>query len=150
MAKIIFQLSSNIIKYAPYLFFCYSVKTSFSDGSDFIPSEWNGSYVCSDDNRNVSYVLNVTKSDSSIGTVGTLTVNGAAIPMTGTFASFGRLLAIQGQRTVSQLVFGNNFTKVEINMRFNTSLYMTGAVVFTANSGLKTCVSELRKVAGNV
>ena len=122
----------------------------FSDGSDFIPSEWSGSYVCSDDNRNVSYVLNVTKSDSSIGTVGILTVNGASIPMTGTFASFGRLLAIQGQQTVSQLVFGNNFTKVEINMRFNTSLYMTGAVVFTANNGLKTCVSELRKVSGIV
>ena len=122
---------------------------SFPDGSDFIPSEWNGSYVCSDDNRNVSYILNVTKSDSSIGTVGTLFIDGNSVPMTGTFASFGKLLAIQGQRVVSPLVYGNNFTKVEINMRFNTSLYMTGAIVFTANGGLKTCVSELRKISGN-
>ena len=118
------------------------------DDTDFLPSLWNGTYVCSDDNRNLSYVLNVTKSDSNIGTVATLIIDRHSLPMEGTFASFGQLLAIQGRQLLSQLVYGNNFTNVEIDMKFNTSLYMVGAIVFTANGGLKTCTSELRRAAG--
>ena len=68
--------------------------------------------------------------------------------MEGTFASFGKLLAIQGKQLMSQLVYGNNFTNVEINMRFVTDLHMTGAIVFTANGGLKTCRSDLTRRAG--
>ena len=97
----------------------------------------------------MSYVLNVSKSDTNIGTVGTMIIDGHSLAMAGTYASFGQLLAIQGQQLLSQLVFGNNFTNVEINMRFNTSLYMVGAIVFTANRQVKTCVSELRRNAGN-
>ena len=49
---------------------------------------------------------------------------------------------------MSQLVNGNNFTNVEINMRFVTDLHMTGAVVFTSNGGLKNCRSDLTRRAG--
>ena len=119
-----------------------------SDGSEFIPSEWNGTYMCSDDHRNLSYVLNVSKSDSSIGTVASMIIDSYTLPMEGTYASFGQLLAIQGRQLLSPLVYGNNFTNVEINMRFVTSLHMTGAVVFTANGGLKTCTSDLTRRAG--
>ena len=118
------------------------------DGSEFLPSEWDGTYVCSDDGRNLSYVLNISKSDSSIGTVASLIINTNTLPMEGTFASFGKLLAIQGKQLMSQLVNGNNFTNVEINMRFVTDLHMTGAIVFTANGGLKTCRSDLTRRAG--
>ena len=69
--------------------------------------------------------------------------------MTGTFASFGKLLALQGYETVPQLIYGNNFTKVEINMKYNTVVTMVGAVVFMKGDGsLKTCTSELHRHSG--
>lgn len=128
-----------------------SIWCLFLDGSDFIPSEWNGTYVCPDDRLNISYVLNITKSDTSIGTVATLILGKHSQGMTGTFASFGKLLALQGYQVVSEKIYGNNFTKVEINMRYNTSLYMVGAVVFINDDGsLKTCASELHRNAGKL
>ena len=124
---------------------------SFPDDKDFIPSEWNGTYICPDDNLNISYVLNITKSDSSIGTVATLIINRQSVGMTGTFASFGKLLALQGQDLVASKIYGNNFTNVEINMKYNTSLYMVGAVIFTDDSNtVKTCISELHRNAGKL
>ena len=128
--------------------FSFNLFFVFQDESDFLPSEWNGTYVCSDDHRNLSYVLNISKSDISIGTIATLLIDRHSLPMTGTFATFGQYLAIQGQQLLSQLVFGNNFTNVEIDMKFNSSLYMVGAIVFTANGQIKTCASELRRAAG--
>ena len=120
----------------------------FSDESDFLPSEWVGSYICPDDRRNLSYIVNISKSDTSIGTIASLLIDRHSLPMTGTWATFGQYLALQGQQLLSQLVFGNNFTNVEIDMKFNSSLYMVGAVVFTANGQVKTCASELRRRAG--
>ena len=121
-----------------------------SDGNEFIPSEWNGTYVCPDDHLNISYILNISKSDSSIGTLATLILGSHSEGMTGTFASFGKLLALQGYQVVSQLIYGNNFTKVEINMKYDTILTMVGALVFMEDDGsIKTCPSELHRNSGN-
>ena len=122
-----------------------------SDGNEFIPSEWYGTYVCPDDRINISYILNITKSTSSIGTLASLILGSHTQGLTGTFASFGKLLALQGYETVPQLIFGNNFTKVEINMKYNTVVTMVGAVVFMKDDGsLKTCTSELHRHSGEL
>ena len=117
--------------------------------ADFILSIWNGSYVCADNNINITYILNVSKSDTSnIGTKATLKIEGTSLAMTGTYASFAHILALQSQDVVSQTIFGNNFTKVEINMNFISSLFMTGAVVFRSGADTKNCRSELRRIEG--
>ena len=96
-------------------------------------------------------MLNITKSDTSIGTVGTLIIDVYSIGMSGTFATFGKLLALQGRDLVSTEIYGNNFTNVEIDMTLSSSVTMDGAVVFTNNDGsIKTCTSELHRTAGKL
>ena len=120
-----------------------------SDETDFILSVWKGTYVCSDDKLNITYLLNVSKAEASvIGTKATLNIDRETLEMTGTYATFAQILALQSQEIVSHDIFGNNFTNVEINMRFITSLFMTGAIVFRSGEEYKSCASELRRIAG--
>ena len=119
------------------------------DEYDFIQSVWKGSYVCADDNRNISYFLNVSKADANaIVTIATLNIDGMSLAMTGTYASFAKTLALQSRGRTTHDVFGNSFKDVEINMDFITSLYMTGAVVFRSSGNNKNCRSELRRIYG--
>ena len=122
----------------------------FADGTDFIPSIWNGSYVCADDHRNITYLLNISKAEATfIGTVGELLIDTQSIRMTGTFASFAKVLALQTRQIVSMAILGNNFTNVEINMDHVENLFMSGAMVFRTKTGdPKSCYSELRRIAG--
>ena len=93
--------------------------------------------------------MNVSKAEASvIGTKATLNIDRETLEMTGTYATFAQILALQSQEIVSHDIFGNNFTNVEINMRFITSLFMTGAIVFRSGEEYKSCASELRRIAG--
>ena len=124
----------------------------FSDGIEFIPSVWSGSYVCTDDNKNISYLLNISKAESGfIGTVGELLIDRHSLRMSGTFASFARVLALQTRDVVSSEILGNNLTNVEINMNAISSVFMTGAIVFRTMTGVpKSCRSEIRRIAGEL
>ena len=66
----------------------------------------------------------------------------------GTFAWFQKVLALQHPGYVPGLLYGNNLTNIEIDMNLISSIYMRGAVVFSTGSGVKTCTSELRRIAG--
>ena len=110
---------------------------------------WKGSYVCADDNLNITYLLNVSKAETqTIGTKAVLTIGRTTLAMTGTYATFAQILALQNQDAVSHNINGNDFTNVEINMRFISSLFMTGAVVFRTGPDYKSCTSELRRIEG--
>ena len=129
----------------------YSFVYFLTDEKDFIPSEWSGTYVCPDDRLNISYVINITKSDNGIDTDARLLIDFNSIMMKGTYATFGKLLALQGQDLLASKIRGNNFNNVEINMRLDTVLTMVGAVIFTTDSGsIKTCASELHRTAGKL
>ena len=120
----------------------------FADEANFILSVWSGSYVCADNGLNISYILNVSKAqDSTIGTTAVMTIRGTSLPMTGTYASFAKVLALQSHQVVTQNIIGNNFTEVEINMNFISSLFMKGGIVFRSEND-KQCQSELRRIAG--
>ena len=93
-------------------------------------------------------MVNLTKSDENFGIQGTMFIETLRLGIQGTFASFQRVLALQHQEFVPGLVYGNNFTNIEIDMNLISPVYMKGAVVFTTNGGSKTCTSELRRVAG--
>ena len=110
---------------------------------------WNGSYVCDDNNINITYLLNVSKAESAaIGTKATLLIDGQSLAMTGTYASFAKILALQSREVVTHNIFGNSLTNVEINMDFITSLFMKGAIVFRSQNTNKMCRSELRRIDG--
>ena len=120
-----------------------------SDETNFILSVWKGTYVCLDNNLNITYLLNVSKAEASaIGTKATLNIDRETLAMTGTYATFAQILALQSQDPVSHDIFGNNFTNVEINMHFESSLFMTGAIVFRSGDDVKSCRSELRRISG--
>ena len=119
-----------------------------TDGREFIPSVWNGSYVCDDNNLNITYLVNLTKSSVNFGLSGTLFIEGQQLSIRGTFAWFQRVLALQHQYVVAPAVFGNNLTNFEIDMNLISMVYMKGAVVFTTGGRLKTCTSEMRRIAG--
>ena len=102
--------------------------------------------MCADNNINVTYLLNVTKSEDGIGTVGTLLIDRHSLSMEGTFASFAKILALQSHDLVTSRVIGVNFTDVEINMLYHSSIFMDGAIVFPSDS--KSCRSELRRIEG--
>ena len=122
----------------------------FVDGREFIPSVWNGSYVCSDNNLNISYVVNLTKSsDVNFGVQGVMMIENHRLAVQGTFAWFQQVLALQHQIFVADLIYGNDFTNIEIDMNLITTKYMKGALVFTTSNGLKTCTSEMRRTAGS-
>ena len=129
-------------------FTVYEIFFYFTDGNFFIPSLWNGSYVCADNNINITYLLNVSKAENNIGTVGRLMIDSYSLGMTGTFASFAKILALQHQDVVGSEIYGANFSGFEINMQYYSSLYMKGAVVLQTDNGQKSCDSELRRIAG--
>ena len=74
-----------------------------------------------------------------------MTINGMSLPMTGTYASYAKILALQSRKVTSTNVLGRNFTDIEINMNFITSLFMSGGIVFISG---ETCKSELKRIEG--
>ena len=120
----------------------------FLDGREFIPTEWYGWYQCDDNHVNITYLVNLTKSDINFGIEGTMYIAKESFSVDGTFAWFQKVLALQHQEYVPGLLYGNNLTNIEIDMNLISSIFMRGAVVFSTDSGVKTCTSELHRIAG--
>ena len=120
----------------------------FLDGREFIPTEWYGWYQCDDNHVNITYLVNLTKSDINFGIEGTMYIAKESFSVDGTFAWFQKVLALQHQEYVPGLLYGNNLTNIEIDMNLISSVFMRGAVVFSTDSGVKTCTSELHRIAG--
>lgn len=114
----------------------------------FLPSEWNGNYTCDDDNTEIHFVINITKSSSTIGLQGDMYIDGEKLDMDGSFASYFRIFALQSDSVIRSQIANRNFTKVELNGKVQSSVFINGAILFLTDSGKKTCPMELRRQAG--
>ncbi|XP_045166554.2 uncharacterized protein LOC123529972 [Mercenaria mercenaria] len=118
------------------------------DQEDFIPSKWIGNYTCNDDGKLVNFTLNITRSNSSIGTVGNILIDNTSIAVVGSFASFFKTFTLQSQDLVAGEIFKRNWTSsVELNGILRTSLYISGKIIFSQGVGTYTCNAELRRKA---
>ena len=114
----------------------------------FLPSEWSGNYTCDDDKREVHFIMNITKSSSNIDIAGDMYIDNKKLEMTGSFASFFKIFALQSDAAISSQIANRNFTKVELNGRVESSIFISGAVVFLEATGKRNCAMELRRRAG--
>ena len=92
--------------------------------------------------------MNITRSSSSIGTVGDLLIDHSTIAVLGSFASFFKTFTLQGQDEVPNEIYNRNFTSVELNGILQTSTYITGKIIFAKSDGTYNCDMELRRKAG--
>lgn len=116
---------------------------------EFIPSEWDGNYTCADDGKMIVFKMNITKSASVIGTTGDLLINNSSVSVVGTFGSFFKTFALQGQDKVVDEILRRNFTNVELNGKLITPLLIHGKIIFGQGNGTYLCDTELRRKAGN-
>ena len=93
-------------------------------------------------------MLNISKSDSDYASVGTLTIGHVSLAMTVTYASFAKIFIVESQHSVTEQINGFNFTRAAVNMKLNSSLYMTGAVLFYGDTEPLNCKSELHRISG--
>jgi hypothetical protein len=114
----------------------------------FIPSTWDGNYTCKDDNTMIRFQMNITRSSDTIGTIGDILIDGSTIAVSGSFASFFKTFALQGQDLVMNSIYRRNFTNVELNGRLVNALFIEGAILFELPKGKYTCEMELRRKAG--
>lgn len=114
---------------------------------ELVPSEWTGNYTCADDNNNVMFVMNITRSDT-IDTVGSVIVAGRNFSVRGAFATSFKLLTLQNDNVIPDTLFGRNFTDVELNGKLQSPVYIDGFLIFTTDSGDVSCPVELRRSAG--
>ena len=119
----------------------------FFKAPEFIPSTWKGNYTCSTDSQEVTFILNITKSGDTIGTLGDLQIQGHSIPVSGTFGSFLKSLTLQNNGVVMDKIAGRNFTKVELNGILKSPLLIEGGMIFISNATFDTCPVQLRRVA---
>lgn len=117
---------------------------------EFLPSEWSGNYTCADDKVEVKFILNFTKSSSSISLKGDMHIDGNTLETSGSFASYFKSFAIQSDTAISNQIAGRNFTKVELNGQVWSSIFIDGAIVFTSNTGKYNCSMELRRQKGEM
>jgi hypothetical protein len=92
--------------------------------------------------------MNITRSSSSIGTVGNLLIAQSTIGVVGSFASFFKTFTLQGQDDVPNAIYNRNFTSVELNGILRTSTFITGKIIFAQGAGTYNCDMELRRKAG--
>ena len=116
----------------------------------FIPSTWRGNYTCTTDNHEVTFILNITKSGDTIGTLGVLQIQSHSIPVSGTFGSFLKSLTLQNNGMVMDEIAGRNFTNVELNGILKSPLLIEGGMIFVSNATSDTCPVQLRRFAGKL
>ena len=122
-----------------------------TDGRDFLPSRWNGTYNCSSENKVYTYELEVIKNVNDIGVNGYLYEQNNTLKIRGSYAYVIKFLTLQSNDVVENPIHGRNFTDVELDVYLRTSVYMEGAIVFKTSTGTKNiCDTELRRNAGNV
>lgn len=112
-----------------------------------MPSEWTGNYTCNDDHVRVEFKMNITKSDT-IDTVGTVSIDGHRFSMSGAYAYMFRLLTLQSDHVISDIVAGRNFTNVELDGELKSPVFIEGFVIFTLETGALSCPVQLRRTAG--
>jgi hypothetical protein len=114
----------------------------------FLPSEWRGNYTCDDDKREIIFIMNITKSSSTIGLSGDMYIDNKKLEMAGSFASFFKIFALQSDLAISSQIANRNFTKVELNGKVQSSVFINGAAIFLEAAGKRNCPMELRRTAG--
>lgn len=123
--------------------------TIYVSAEEFIPSEWNGNYTCQDDNTMIQYKMNITKSSSSIGTVGAVFINGSTFDVTGSFASFYKTFTLQSSDLILDEIHGRNFTKVELDGSLLSAVFIKGVLIFRLDNGMDyRCDTELHRNIG--
>ena len=113
-----------------------------------MPSEWDGNYTCNDDRQLVRFTMNITKSTVSIVFQGNMLISGHNLSMEGSFGSFYKTFAMQSEDAIMEEIASRNFSKVELNGRMLSSIYIQGATIFTISSGKYNCDMEMRRVRG--
>ena len=120
----------------------------FSD-MELLPSEWTGNYTCRDDNINVIFLMNITRSDT-INTVGSVFVDSHNFTVQGAFASKFKFLTLQNDMAISDTLAGRNFTAVELNAELKSPVLIDGYIIFTTQTGTLSCPVQLRRSAGKI
>ncbi|KAH3828995.1 hypothetical protein DPMN_130983 [Dreissena polymorpha] len=93
--------------------------------------------------------MNVTKSQSSIHFAGDILIAGKNISADGTFGSYFRTFAIQSSEVIVEEIASRNFSRVEMNGRLISPVFIDGVVIFlTAGGSKQTCSMELRRNRG--
>ena len=111
---------------------------------EFLPSEWDGNYTCDDDQITVRFVMNFTHT-STVEVHSDMLLGGYVIETEGTYASAFQVLTIQTQHVIQDDINGRNISKVELNLRLQSSVYMNGVTVFKTTAGTQDCTTELRR-----
>jgi len=112
---------------------------------EFLPSEWDGNYTCNNDQSTVRFVMNFTQSTTTIDLRGDMFIESYIIETEGTYATAFQILTLQTQHAIQDDINGRNFSKVELNLRPQSSVYMNGVTVFTTTAGKQECTTELRR-----
>lgn len=95
-----------------------------------------------------SFIMNFTKSATSIDVLGNILINGTLMDISGTFGSFFKSLTVQSQNVILHEIFGRNFTNVEINAKFETEVFIKGFIILLDDVQMKLqCDMELRRIS---
>ena len=122
---------------------------SCADGEQFLPSRWNGTYMCSSENITYTYELEVLKNLNDIGVNGKLYEENNILTIRGSYAYAIRFLTLQSNDLVQRPIHGKNFTDVELDVYLRNSVFMEGYILFKTAAGNKySCMTELRRNAG--
>ena len=112
----------------------------------FIPSVWNGNYTCARDNFMVKFLMNITKSSQDqIDLDGDMYIDNSIIRTGGSFATAYRILTLQTDDVIYREILGKNFTKVELNGRLQSPVFIDGVIIFNDDNGHFQCPMELRR-----
>ncbi|XP_053391824.1 uncharacterized protein LOC128554583 [Mercenaria mercenaria] len=120
------------------------------DLDTFLPSKWTGNFSCTDDGMETHFVLNVTDSSSTIDLQGNMYVDGEKIYMVGSFASYFEIFAMQSDAIIKNQIANRSLSKVELNGKVQSSVFIEGAIIFQTDSGSDACSMELRRQAASV
>ena len=118
-------------------------------GGSLKPSAWNGTYKCPADIQDVDFALDVTKATTNT-TSAVLLVNGQRILMAGFFYFRIDALTLQTSGTFVKQIFGQNFTKVQLNGHLSSKTLLDGAMIFYDTSGDKICPFQLTRTRGRI
>ena len=120
---------------------------------NFIHGEWQGLYSCPNDNQNVSFVLNTTQLASSIGLSANFVVQIHNIPMSGTYASFLKIIQLHSDYFDAKEMISpiQNWGFVHVNMegQLINNRRIVGEIIFESVTCVDiVCPMEMTRVQG--
>jgi hypothetical protein len=90
--------------------------------------------------------MNITKSSQDqIDLDGDMYIANSMITTGGSFASAFKVLTLQTNDIIDREILGKNFSKVELNGRLQSPVFIDGVMIFNDDSGKVTCPVELRR-----